>query len=116
MKKLLPIIILSILLTNIPYSNANKVHHNDFHIIGGKAQYTVRTFCITPHQPYSKILDSKYDKKENYTGLTVFAGRKGSKKVAKCFKNWISAHQNTFNKNPKKLNFAIQGSFNNLSN
>ena len=74
----------------------------DKHSHNIKVNFQVSRHSITHGQPYSGVTA-----KDN--AITVKAGRKASQYVSHNFNNWIRGRQNTFDKKPQMLNFAVEG-------
>ncbi len=67
-----------------------------------KVNFQATRNCVTQKQPYDGVTTKNNE-------IIVKAGRKSSKYVANCFNSWIPKEDNTFDKKPKKLNFAVEG-------
>jgi len=77
---------------------------------GGAAQYTVKSYSVTPGQdPDGHVWVNQ--EHNLYPGgfFSFFLGRKGNEDVASWWSNNIKASENTFQHNPGELNFAFLG-------
>lgn len=83
-----------------------KEWHNYIRFLGHATtvNFYLTEHCISTKQPFNGVTPSL-----QHNILDVKGGRHASKEVARCFRRWISDKQNTFCKDPQKLNFAIKG-------
>lgn len=86
-----------------------KIRNNDIYFVGMNINILLEdfirdTFCVAKSQQFKGVSGGVYSYK-----IRMLSGRHSSKKVAGCFKNWLKPCQNTFNQNPKSLNFAAKG-------
>ncbi len=102
------------------YSTSNyaykKKRYNKVYFVGDvhSVSFKMDSHCITPHQPFDNPVNIRPTTQFGL-GLNVVAGRHLSKETAKCLAKqnddmtFLWADHFTYNKNPTKLNFAIQG-------
>lgn len=98
-------------------TNAFKYHDNQVKITNNSlfeivsAEFIITAYSITPGQDRDKNIFIGLQKSFNGNGgsFTYKIGHKKSKTVANWFTQNISSTNNTFNKNPDDLNFALMG-------